>query len=47
MIYSLSFIPEVEKDALSGYWWYEGKATQVSIYFASLKPCENTNHAGL
>jgi hypothetical protein len=26
MSFSLSFLPEVEKDALAGYIWYEEKA---------------------
>jgi hypothetical protein len=33
MSYSLSFLPEVEEDAVSGYVWYEKKATGLGEEF--------------
>jgi len=36
MIYSISFLPEVEEDIVSGYRWYEEKATGLGEEFLRL-----------
>jgi len=36
MNYSISFFPEVEDDAISGYRWYEGKAIGLGEEFLRL-----------
>jgi len=36
MIYSISFLPEVEGDAINGYRWYEEKAVGLGEEFLRL-----------
>jgi len=41
--YSLSFLPEVENDAIMGYDWYEDKSTGLGDDFLRLRPDAGRN----